>query len=163
MTLLYLATHPCWPRLSCHPISSSPKSWHYNQSTHLIYAQYFGIISQLRLSMTISHVYACAGVQHTLHCHNFQFSPSMHIHINTTIMQFYFNVDTQLHLPQVLPNIFSQQSNTQFVYLRFHYIYNTGLHVNYQNIRLTRLSFISLYNNPINCDQTLNLNFFSLS
>ena len=105
-------------------------------------------------------------VQYTSHCHKFQFSPSIHIHINTTIqhnMQFCFAVDTQLHLPQVLVNIFSQQSNTQFVYLWFHCIYNTRPHINYQNICLTRLSFISHYNNPINRGQTLNLNSFSLS
>ena len=85
-------------------------------------------------------------VQYTSHYHKFHFSPSIHIHLNTTIqhnMQLCFAVDTQLHWPQVLTNIFSQQSNTQFVYVWFHCIYNIGTHVNYQNIHLTRLSFIS--------------------
>ena len=37
MALRHLATQLCWPRLSCHPISSNPTSWRCNQSIHFIY------------------------------------------------------------------------------------------------------------------------------
>ena len=37
MAMRHLATQSCWPRLSCHLISSNLMSWHCNQSIHFIY------------------------------------------------------------------------------------------------------------------------------
>ena len=63
-----------------------------------------------------------------------------------------------------LHNLLStQQSNTHFTHLGLHCIHNTGSHVNYQNFRLTRLSFALPPFNPINCGQTLILTFFLLA
>ena len=109
-------------------------------------------------------MYKC--VQYTSHCHKFQFSLSIHtyiyiyiyihIYITQTIqhnMQYCFAVDTQLHLPQILTNI-STLSSCTFGST----VFTIQDHMSF--IRITRLSFISHYNNPINCSQTLNLNFF---
>ena len=54
--------------------------------------QYLGVISQFRLSFAMSHVYACISVPPcTLlsNCYNYQFSPNIHDHTNTTSQHLY--------------------------------------------------------------------------